>query len=232
MRRATAATAARPVVLCVDDDPDILAGLRLTLHDGGAEMLAAGSGEEAVRLLEAQPVTVVVADERMPGTSGLEVLRRAAVVRPEAVRIVLTGHASVPVALAALNEVGVFRFLEKPCSPEAFRQTIDAAVKAHALALRGNRLLHAADEGDELPVRLLTSVRADPLAALTQAERALLTSREEEIVALLADGWRLAHIARTLFVSAHTVRNHLKAIFRKLDVHSQIALVARLHSIK
>ena len=54
-----------------------------------------------------------------------------------------------------------------------------------------------------------------------------LTARENEVLQLLLNGLRVSLIARELFVSEHTVRNHLKSIFRKLDVHSQVELIER-----
>jgi DNA-binding CsgD family transcriptional regulator len=57
-----------------------------------------------------------------------------------------------------------------------------------------------------------------------------LTRREVEVLGLLLDGWRVASIARSLYVSEHTVRNHLKAIYRKLSAHSQQELIERLKS--
>ena len=55
-----------------------------------------------------------------------------------------------------------------------------------------------------------------------------LTTREGEVLRMLLEGWRVSSIARALFVSEHTVRNHLKAIFRKLGAHSQLELIERL----
>ena len=56
---------------------------------------------------------------------------------------------------------------------------------------------------------------------------AMLSEREREVFNLLADGQRLSQIAGSLFISRHTARNHLKAIFRKLDVHSQTEMMDR-----
>jgi DNA-binding NarL/FixJ family response regulator len=57
-----------------------------------------------------------------------------------------------------------------------------------------------------------------------------LTRRELEVLDQLLDGWRVASIARSLYVSEHTIRNHLKAIYRKLGAHSQQELIERLKS--
>jgi DNA-binding CsgD family transcriptional regulator len=54
-----------------------------------------------------------------------------------------------------------------------------------------------------------------------------LTLREREVLASVVNGWRVSQIAPKLFISVHTVRNHLKSIYRKLDIHSQRELIER-----
>lgn len=81
-------------------------------------------------------------------------------------------------------------------------------------------------EGGSSSQRFLRPRSVDPLAGLEPlSEVETLTRREREVLALLLDGRRVASIARSLFLSEHTVRNHLKAIFRKLGTHSQTELL-------
>jgi DNA-binding NarL/FixJ family response regulator len=61
-------------------------------------------------------------------------------------------------------------------------------------------------------------------------QRCAITTREREVLELLAGGHRVPHIAKRLSRSPHTVRGHLKALFRKLDVHSQAELIDKLRS--
>jgi signal transduction histidine kinase len=117
----------RPSVLCVDDEPNLLAGLVHTLRRR-FRVVTAESGQEGLRLLETpRPFDVIVSDYRMPGMDGAEFLRRSRQAAPGAVRVLLTGHASLEGAIAAVNEGHVFRFLMKPCPPEVLVGAVEAA---------------------------------------------------------------------------------------------------------
>jgi C4-dicarboxylate-specific signal transduction histidine kinase len=117
----------RPSVLCVDDEPNLLAGLEHTLRRR-FQVVTAPGGAEALRLLELpRSFDVIISDYRMPGMDGAEFLRRSRDTAPEAVRVLLTGHASLEGAIAAVNEGHVFRFLMKPCPPEVLVGAVEAA---------------------------------------------------------------------------------------------------------
>jgi len=103
-------------VLLVDDDDRVLNGLVRALRGQPFRIYTAKSGDEAKWVLKSQMVDVVVADEKMPGLSGSELLAWVADHRPEVVRIVLTGHATVETAIRAINRGAVFHFFTKPCN--------------------------------------------------------------------------------------------------------------------
>jgi DNA-binding CsgD family transcriptional regulator len=94
-------------------------------------------------------------------------------------------------------------------------------------------------DGPQLAVWLFRAVRpasealhpAAPAHTARSPELAVLTRREHEVLELLLGGQRVASIARRLFVSQHTVRNHLKSIFRKLHAHSQAELIDRYNAL-
>ena len=73
----------RPLLLIVDDEASILSALRRTLRREGWAIVTADSTAEALRVLEAQPVDAILSDQKMPGRSGLELLRHAAALRPD-----------------------------------------------------------------------------------------------------------------------------------------------------
>jgi len=102
-------------VLLVDDDENVLHGLARVLRHQPYRLYTAHSAEEAVWTLKRQRIDVIVADEKMPGMSGSELLLWVAKEYPDVQRIVLTGHATVDTAVRAINEEGVFRFFTKPC---------------------------------------------------------------------------------------------------------------------
>ncbi len=111
-------------VLLVDDDENLLRGMARALRHQPYGLLTARSGEEAMTILKARPIDVMVSDERMPGMSGGDLIAWAAEHCPETVRIVLTGHATAAAAIRAINEGGVFHFLTKPCHDVELALTI------------------------------------------------------------------------------------------------------------
>jgi len=144
-------------VLCVDDDPNVLAayqrGLRKQFTIDTAE-----SGEEALRILKASgPYAVLVADMQMPGTNGLQLLTRTREAYPDTVRVMLTGNADQNTAVEAVNQGQIFRFLNKPCSPELLGQTLSSAIQHYQLVTAERELLEKTLGGS---VQLLTDILA------------------------------------------------------------------------
>jgi DNA-binding NtrC family response regulator len=116
-------------VLLVDDEVEFRDLLEKRLRKRNLELLSAGSGEEAIEILSREPVDVVVLDVRMPGMDGRETLREIKRLEPEVEVIMLTGHASVEVALEGM-ELGAFDYLLKPVSfDELLFKLQDAAEK-------------------------------------------------------------------------------------------------------
>jgi DNA-binding NtrC family response regulator len=121
----------KPVILCVDDDPELLRVVVRTLRQDGHDVLSADSPEAALELLHAQAIAVMVSDFEMPGMNGVELSVRAREVQPETVRIMLTGHHAVSTALDGINRGGVFRFLHKPFDGNVLRREVAAGIAHH-----------------------------------------------------------------------------------------------------
>ena len=115
----------KPVILAVDDDPQVLAAVRRDLHSHyGADyqVVAAASGPEGLETVHelkerARTVAAFVIDQRMPEMTGTEFLMAALVVFPEAKRLLLTAYADTEAAIQAINDVGLDHYLLKPWSP-------------------------------------------------------------------------------------------------------------------
>jgi putative nucleotidyltransferase with HDIG domain len=133
-------------IMVVDDEP---ANLRLLerLFRRDYRVLTAASGEEALGLLEQHDVALLVTDQRMPGMTGIELLKRTAEFRPHMVRIILTGYTDVGALVDAINCGQVYKYVTKPWSNEDLRQTVARAVEhyetnksRHELELSNRRL--------------------------------------------------------------------------------------------
>ena len=126
-------TGARARLLFVDDEPAILSGLRCVLHSQRArwDMRFACGGAEALDLMAASPVDVVITDMRMPAMSGLELLRQVQQRWPLTARIVLSGFADL--AVVAKASAVAHQYLLKPCDPEVLCSVIERAVELQTL---------------------------------------------------------------------------------------------------
>lgn len=131
----------RPTILVVDDVEAVREGLRLRLRRG-YHVLAAASAEEALDVLRRERVDVIIADHRMPGTSGLEFLRLARDRHPDTARVMLTGHADPDLIIQALHEGEVHRFLMKPVDPTELEVSLFLVLERLQLE-RENRRLRA-----------------------------------------------------------------------------------------
>lgn len=101
-------------LLLVDDEPNIVSALRRLFRREGYRIVTAGSGAEGLQRMAECEVDVVLSDQRMPGMTGVEFLRRAKELYPETVRMVLSGYTELQSITDAVNEGAIYRFLTKP----------------------------------------------------------------------------------------------------------------------
>jgi DNA-binding NtrC family response regulator len=105
----------KPSVLIVDDEEMVITSLRAYLRlETDYYIQGITDPEEAAGYLREHVVDVVVSDYLMPKLNGIQLLARAKELQPEATRVLLTGHADKQSAIQAINEVGLFQYLEKP----------------------------------------------------------------------------------------------------------------------
>ena len=128
-------------VLFVDDDPHVLAGFTNAFRREPYLVLTARSGEAGLATLAANAVDVVVSDERMPGMTGVEFLAKVREKYPSTIRMTLTGHASLEVAIRSVNNGQIYRFLTKPCSPAELNIAIRQGMQLRELVREGCRIL-------------------------------------------------------------------------------------------
>lgn len=178
-----------PRVLCVDDEPNVLAALTRHLGRRFAVSTATGGAMGLDLVRRGPPFHVVISDLRMPAMDGVAFLGQVRAADPDAVRILLTGNADVEAAMAAVNRGHIFRFLAKPCPPDVLSTAIDAAVEQHRLVTAERVLLEQTLSG---AVKMLTDVLAlvNP-AAFGRATRLKQTVSELAARAGVAERWQV-----------------------------------------
>jgi DNA-binding NtrC family response regulator len=130
----------RAAVLIVDDEEMVITSIRAFLQlETEYQVTGITSPVEAASFLETNPVEVVLSDYLMPKMNGLQLLARAKDLQPEAARVLLTGHADKQSAIQAINDVGLFQYLEKPWDNSQLLLVIQAAIERTQLL----RTLHS-----------------------------------------------------------------------------------------
>ena len=180
---------ARLRVLLVDDEPAVLEGLELQL---GRRYEVHGTTQpaQALKMVDTMaPFAIVLSDMRMPGMDGAALLREIRNRQPQGVRMLLSGHADVGSAIAAVNDGGVFRFLTKPCPPAQLLAAFDAAAQNYRVQAAERALLEQTLRG---AIKALAEVLAvvDP-AGHGQALRVQQLSLELAKELAFAPGWSL-----------------------------------------
>ncbi|MBI5451122.1 MAG: response regulator [Gammaproteobacteria bacterium] len=131
----------KSTLLFVDDEQNILSSLKRLFRATGHQILTAGSGREALALLEQQPVDLLISDMRMPEMDGAELLAQVAQRWPQTVRILLTGYADIGSTIRAVNEGSIYKYISKPWEDNDIRLTVQHALEAKHLQAERDRLL-------------------------------------------------------------------------------------------
>lgn len=142
-------------VLFVDDEANILSGIKRQLRKHYAVEIALGGPQGLELIKKSEEFAVIVSDMRMPEMDGVEFLREAKVLSPDSVRLMLTGNADQQTAIAAVNQGSVFRFMTKPCPVDLLIETVNAALEQYRLIKSEQELLEGTVNGS---IKLLTDI--------------------------------------------------------------------------
>jgi len=171
-------------ILIVDDESYILDTFKRLLHRQ-FDIEVAESGDAGLKVLDSLgPFAVVVSDMGMAGMNGIQFLTKVKERTPDSIRMMLTGQADLRIAIEAVNEGNIFRFLTKPIKPEAFAQVLQAGIRQYKLVTAEKELLEKTLSGS---VKVLTEI-----LSLVNPTAFSKTSRVTNVV---------THIARQLQLS-------------------------------
>jgi DNA-binding NarL/FixJ family response regulator len=205
------ATGEYRVVLCDDHDMFRTALRHLVEENGPVRVVGeAATGEGALALVREQAPDVVVMDIEMPGLGGVEATRQIVEESPHTSVVVLTASDDADDVVSAIV-AGACGYLLKNAAIDDLVAGIRAAATGDALispAIAGGLLAH---------VRARARPAEPPAAAATQ-----LSARELDVLRLVAEGRDNADIARELFISPKTVKNHISNILMKLQMQNRI----------
>jgi DNA-binding NarL/FixJ family response regulator len=198
-------------VVIVDDHDLFRTGLRNLLSEQGVQVVGdAANGRDALRQVSELVPDVVIMDLNMPGLSGVETTRQLAAVAPRARVVVLTISADDDDVMNAVV-AGACGYLLKDSSIQDLVAGITAAATGESLI------------SPQIASKVLQRIRSQGTHAdAAKTIRAELSDREIEVLKLIANGKDNAQIARELFISPKTVKNHISNILMKLQIDNRI----------
>lgn len=127
-------------MLIVDDEENILKTLERLLEDEGYRMFFADSGLKGLEIIKHEDIHLVISDHRMPGMDGIKFINEVKKISPDTIRIMLTGYADVGIAIKAINEGGVYRFITKPWNNVELLSAVKQGIEYHNLQKELGRL--------------------------------------------------------------------------------------------
>jgi len=132
--------ASKHSILVVDDEEEILHSLRGLLRME-FNVYTANSGREAIKILEQEPIHIILSDQRMPEMAGVELLAQARGERPGAIRVMFTGYTDVKAVIEAINQGQIYRYIAKPWHPDELLTVLREASAAFDRQAGQRRLL-------------------------------------------------------------------------------------------
>lgn len=129
------------ILLFLDDEPNILKALRRIFFEDEYIIETFENGEDALDFLEMNDVELIISDQRMPEMTGTEFLAKARELKPDVIRIILTGYADLDAAVDAINDGQIYKFIFKPWNDEELRSTVHRALEFYDLERENERLM-------------------------------------------------------------------------------------------
>jgi len=207
----------KPVtVAVVEDNAELCASLRGILDSTDSMRCAAvcASGEEAVASLPSVKPDVILMDINLPGMSGVECVRLLVEVLPKTLIVMLTIRSNIDAVFSSL-QAGACGYLHKPVHAQDVIESVREVVA-------GGSPMSAA-----IARKVVQSFKSKPAARPAGEIDQLLTERERTVLEYLAEGYIYKEIAEEMKVSWHTVHNHIRHIYEKLQVRSRAQAVAK-----
>jgi len=204
----------RYTILVVDDEENVLRSIERLFRREPYRVLTTGDPEEALRIAGQEPIHLVMADQRMPGMTGIELVQRMKEAHPDVMRIVFTGYVDMNTAIDAINKGEVFRFVTKPWQDTELRSVVRQALTQYELVAENIKLMGLI-ERQNLRLRQLNQQLEEEIADRTGAIKGFLERKNQELTDVLAS---IRSAQEKLVRSEDTIMHFLHSLGREEQV--------------
>jgi len=218
-------------ILIADDEESFLYSTADILRREGYDCSCASDARAATEMLRKESYDLLIADIKMQGNADLEFIKALPQIAEGMPVILVTGYPSLNSAIESI-QLPVVAYLVKPFELNELLERVKDVITGKGL-FKTRRLEKALRKiaNDLEEVGALTGANTSTTGLNTLNGLHALTQREWEVLRLLQANQRVVAIARSLHISTSTVRNHLKSIFQKMGVHSQMELLECLSAM-
>ncbi len=173
-------------ILLVDDEENVLKSLQRVFRQENYSVVTAASGQEALDLLRKEPFHLMISDHMMAGMTGAELLKQVRALKPEVIRIMLTGHADTAAVMGAINEGAVYKFILKPWNDDDLRVTVALALEQYDLIQKNKTLQqdNAKKSKEIIALSKLTVNNRSQLAIMLNKKNLLNSQQVQELYRL------------------------------------------------
>lgn len=199
--------AEKPCLLVVDDEPDQVQSVKDLLRRD-YRVLGATRASEGMRIVDTEPVQVVMSDQRMPGMTGVEFLSHLRLSHPQTVRLLFTAFSDLQAVTDAINQGNVYRYITKPFRAEELREALRQAIDHYNLQAERNRLLEEVQEKNKQLEQFNRELRE-----ANELKRAFIKVASHELRTPLTIMLGMAELAREHPEPAGPVRGWVDQIF-------------------
>ena len=126
-------------IIYIEDDKSVQFAYQQSMELAGYKVIAADNAEEGLKRLKLHPASIILTDVRLPGMSGIELMRKALQIDNQIPVILITGHGDVEMAVGAIKE-GAYNFIEKPCNTNRLMELLEGAIAQRRLVLEHKQL--------------------------------------------------------------------------------------------
>ena len=170
-------------IMIVDDEPANLRTLE-RLFRPDYQVVTAQSGVEALALLDQHDVALLISDQRMPAMTGIELMMKTVAIRPQMVKILLTGYTDVGALIEAINSGLVYRYLTKPWNNDDLRTTVSRALEYYE-SIKSKHLLGMENERLRARLKEISDLASEGMDLVSAKEELAAPPEEPEVYELL-----------------------------------------------